>query len=314
MLTRAVFFRTVFHMALAFLCSVFNVCAFSTEYSLPYNGEVVGETLIINAAPGDTLQKIAFRYDMGINEMLRANPDLKSDQLLDDGTEVVVPKRFILPRYRKGIVINLAELRLYYFAPDHQNVYTFPVGVGRKGWRTPTGLTYVVNKKSSPDWNVPAVVRANAIKNYHSDPGLVVPAGDPLNPLGNFALYLGFNGILIHGTNQSEYVGDYVSSGCIRLYNDDVETLYSLVNKSTPVYIVHHSTRAGWRNEKLYVESNRNMELDGQSDLKDEAAPEAEVQAVSHEHGLTDDRIDWDRVERVIQQGQGIPTPVSGNT
>ena len=180
---------------------VFPLCIQAAKYPMPTPGnDIIGELIVAHAQPGETINQIGVRYGIGLHEMLEANPQLNQDELYG-GEEVIVPTQFVLPKYRKGIVINLAELRLYYFMPNGRYVFTYPVGLGRRGWRTPTTSTTVIRKTTNPVWTVPSTIRTYVLEETGKLlPGSVPPG--PENPLGPYALYIGTHGYLIHGTNQ----------------------------------------------------------------------------------------------------------------
>lgn len=206
-------------------------------YSIPQDGSnVVGEMSVITAQKGDTLSRIAVRSGVGHNEIIQANPQLKGRKNLRIGTPVIIPSAYILPDVeRRGIVINLPAMRLYYF-PDEYTVMTFPVAVGKSGWSTPRGLTQIVQKKRHPTWTPPQSIRREAARRGRTL-RRVYPAG-PSNPLGTRALRLGMPGYLIHGTNKPWTIGQRRSHGCVRMRKDDVEQLFDLVSVGTPVRII----------------------------------------------------------------------------
>lgn len=179
---------------------------------------------------GDTVFDVARMYDLGALEILRANPGV-AHTVLPPGTRLVIPLSLRLPEVQDGIVIDLGALRLFYFPPGGQ-IYTFPVTVGKEGWYTPTGVTKVVRKKQNPSWTPSAAIRAE-------DPTLpaIIPAG-PDNPLGFFALYLSWPGYALHGTNRPYSIGRRTSHGCIRLYPEDIQTLFELAPVGTKVTII----------------------------------------------------------------------------
>ncbi len=288
---------------------LFLSTSFAAQYPRPPAGtDVIGQVQVIKANSGDTLDSIGDRYEVGLHEMMEANPKIGQNQRLRGGSEVVVPTEYVLPPYRTGIVVNLAELRLYYFTPD--SVYTYPVGLGRDGWRSPIAATTVVRKQTNPSWNVP-----KSIKQFvYEQTGRVLPdtmsGDDPENPLGEHALYLGgaATGILIHGTIQPYSIGKYVSSGCIRLDNHHVAELYSMAGVGTPVKIVHMPYKAGWRSGKLYVESQVPVELDAAPGPLNELNYRSVIeQAAAKKPTAT---VDWRQVSDVIDAHRGIPTPV----
>jgi len=218
--------------------------AFATTYVLPANGNVIGEPQYAYPQMGETLAEAGLRYDIGYNEMVRANPQINPRAQLSSQTRLLIPSQFVLPPVpHRGVVINLAEYRLYYF-PEHDNVVlTYPVGIGRKGWNTPTGLTKVVAKVRDPSWHPSSRLRAEAEKN-----GLLIPENFPpgaANPLGRHILRLGWPTYLIHGTNRTDGVGMRVSAGCIRMLADDIEYLFGLVKVGTQVRIINPPQKVG---------------------------------------------------------------------
>ena len=205
--------------------------------------DIVGRVQTTEASRTETLLDIARRHDIGQIEILLANPNV--DRWLPvDGAEVILPNRYIIPQAeRKGLVLNLAEMRLYYFPIPKKGekpvVITHPVGIGRMDWETPLGKTKIVGKKKNPTWTPPQSLKDAAIA--AGDPPLpdVVPAG-PNNPLGLFALRLGTgNGsYLIHGTHKPYGVGMRVSAGCIRMYPEDIESLFAQIPIGTQVQLI----------------------------------------------------------------------------
>lgn len=226
---------------------------------LPSSGEsVVGRNLIVPAKASETLLDIARRYDVGYSEIKAANPNI-DPWLPKEGSPVVVPTQYVLPQApRRGIVINLAEMRLYYF-PESQPgqpgvVVTHPIGIGREGWSTPLGKTSVISKKKNPTWIPPESIRAEHEANGDPLPKVVPPGPD--NPLGKFALRLGMPGYLIHGTNRPWGVGMRVSHGCIRLYPEDIASLFAQVKVGDSVNIVYQPFKAGIKDAVLYLEAH----------------------------------------------------------
>lgn len=278
----------------------------AATYLLPENGDMVGSNYTITARAGDTMSSLAYRHDIGILELEQANPGvyrLKEDQ------RVVIPKQFILPpkKYRKGIVLSMSELRLYYFPKDSPFVMTYPVAMGREGWRTPTTKTYVVKKAADPTWYVP-----KSISEHHFEStGIRLPdkiGPGPENPLGPFAIYLGARSILIHGTNNQSKVGQYVSSGCIRMYNTDVGQLYTLVEKGIPVTIINHQYKLGSDGRNLFLEVHKKVKLN---------SPVSPLNSVNlneliYQHGGGKNiRINWDKVNQMVKKPTGLPEKIS---
>ncbi len=181
------------------IAGLFSHNAFALEFPMPAPGDdIVGQTQTMFSKKGDTLVSIGHQYNIGAYEMWQANPDL-GRSLLKPDTEVLIPSQFILPTTRKGLVANLAEMRVYYFPENENVVFTFPIGVGQQGWNTPRTSGTVIKKKLHPTWYVPASIQAKAARAGRPLPKSVPPG--PKNPLGKYALYLSIPSILLHGTN-----------------------------------------------------------------------------------------------------------------
>ena len=231
----------------------------------PPDVDVIGQMESITASRDETLLDIARRFDLGQNEILLANP--KVDRWLpEENSVVVLPNRFILPNVeRTGMVLNLPEMRLYYFpkpAPGETPVViTHPVSVGRMDWETPLGKTSVVTKKKDPDWRPPQSLKDEAIADGNEPLPDIVKAG-PDNPLGRYAMRLGIPGYLIHSTNKPYGVGMRVTHGCLRMYPEDIERLFEQIPVGTPVHLVNQPIKLGWLAGSLFVELHPPLEED----------------------------------------------------
>lgn len=236
----------------------------SDEFVLVPGSDVVGELQVIRARYEDTFIDIARAYDLGFDELVQANPGV-DPWLPGAGTPVILPTQFILPDApRDGIVLNVGTKRIFYFpkpaAGEAARVITHPVGIGREGWATPLGTTKVVSKVKDPVWTVPPSIRKE-----HAEAGDPLPArvpAGPDNPLGAYALRLGFPSYLIHGTNKPSGIGMRVSHGCVQLFPEDIESLFSQVPVGTPVRIVNQPQLLGWRDGNLYLEAHPALEDD----------------------------------------------------
>lgn len=225
-----------------FIVFFFACAAQAATYPLPNDGSlIVGQPQQAKAKKGDTLNRLAVRYGVGYNEMVRANPRWKGRKI-PSGTTVIIPTQHRLPNTtQQGIVINLADMRLFYYPPGQDTVVTFPIAIGKRGWRTPKGQTSVIGKRRNPTWTPPASIRREAAK--RGKKLKKVYRASPSNPLGTRALRLGLPGYLIHGTNKPYSIGKRISHGCIRLRRSDIEHLFDLVAVDTPVTIVSQASR-----------------------------------------------------------------------
>jgi L,D-transpeptidase ErfK/SrfK len=285
--------------------------AVADTYLLPGNGDnIVGSIALATTNYEDTLPDIGYAYDQGHEDMRLANP--KVDVWLPgQGTEVLIPSQYVLPDTpREGVVINLPELRLYYYpktkAGQPRVVMTFPVSIGPQDWRTPQGLTSIIAKKRNPSWTPPASIRAEHERDGETLPK-VIPAG-PDNPLGEYALSLGKSGYLIHGTNKPFGVGMRVTHGCLRLYPKDIERLFGEVSVGTPVRIINQPFKVGRLNGALYVETHPPLEEDGAGARDGFTQLNGLVVRAAESAGQT---VDWDQLQKVVQEQSGVPTAVS---
>ena len=297
---------------------------FAEVYDLPPAGnDVIGALSVAIAREDDTLLDIARRHGLGYEDIVRANPDVDT-WLPGEGTEVVLPTRYVLPPgSRRGVVLNLAEYRMYYYpAPNDGEppvVMTYPISIGRMDWETPLGLTSIVAKVRNPSWYPPESIRAEHAAEGDPLPRIVPPG--PKNPLGDYAMRLGLPGYLIHGTNRPAGVGMRVTHGCIRMFPEDIDYLFGRVDVNTPVRIINEPVKIGWDGDELVVEVHPVLEV-----IKPEPAVEALPEGGAAEEpplprdamtALTEQFIaatnarpgtlDWDAAERLLERADGIP-------
>jgi len=268
--------------------------------------DVVGVSKRHVAGFADTLIDLAQTYRVGFIALRAANPGLNA-WYPGEGVELTIPTRHVLPSGpRRGIVINLAELRLYHFAPG-EPVASYPIGIGQEGWETPLGLTAILAKRVDPTWYPPPSIRAERPEL----PAAVAPG--PSNPLGPRGLYLGFASYVIHGTNKPAGVGRFVSRGCIRLYNQDIEELYERVEVGTAVAIIYESVKLGWLDRALYIEVHPTREQAFEIEETGLHTPSAELGVSERIVGMVGDagRVDWDAVGRAIRERRGIPIRIT---
>jgi L,D-transpeptidase ErfK/SrfK len=270
--------------------------------------DLVGSLDTYEVKETETLLDIARQHDLGFVELMAANPGV-DPWLPGTGRRVALPGAHILPAApHQGIVINLAELRLYYFPQPGAPVRTYPIGVGRVGMTTPLGQTRITRKQADPVWIPTADTRAD-------DPELPerVPPG-PDNPLGKHALYLGWPTFVVHGTNKPWGIGRRVSRGCIRLYPEDIERLFDEVGVGTQVTVVDQPVKAGWRDGELYLEVHpAHEEADRIEDgmpVEPQPIPDLDV-VILKQVGDQARRLDWTRIHEVEAQRRGVPVRVT---
>ena len=157
---------------------------------------VIGEVTHYRTQADDTLLDLARRYNLGYVEIIAANPGL-DPWVPGLGKDVVLPTMHLLPQApHEGVVVNIAEMRPYYFVTKDGDPQSYPIGIGDEGTDTPIGQTKVLRKRERPTW----YRTASEIKAKPWAPKIVPPGPD--NPLGDYVLYLGWPSYFIHGTND----------------------------------------------------------------------------------------------------------------
>ncbi len=267
---------------------------------------VIGEPQILFTEEENTFADLAREYGLGYDELVDANPDVDA-WLPGEGTPVLLPTQFVLPDVPyEGIVLNIASKRLFYFPKpaegEQQVVMTYPIGIGRVGWKTPLGSSEVISKARDPSWYVPASVRREHEALGDPLPSIVPPGPD--NPLGTRVLKLDIPGYLIHGTNQPYGVGMRVSHGCVRLYPENIELLYDLVELGEPVNIINEPFLAGKRDGNIYFEGHAPLEDDAVGANERLADLLASVEGMASELGTT---VDIDHMRTAAGDGLGVP-------
>jgi L,D-transpeptidase ErfK/SrfK len=284
------------------------------RFELGPNQDVVGIVQVVKAGKEDTLTDIGRRFNVGYEEITRANPKL-DPWLPGEGTEVIIPSQFILPDApRTGLVINIPAMRIFYYPPpkkgERQLVYTHPIGIGKVGWRTPEGVTKIVRSQKDPTWRVPVSVRKEHHENGEELDPVIGPGPD--NPLGKYAFYLQWPSYLIHGTNKPAGVGLRSSHGCIRLYPEDIEQFFRMVPIGTQVRVVNQPFVFGWRDGELYMQPYDVLEDDSrdwshaQKLLTKSLATRLQQQVQQHH-----EQVDWNRVSALAHSPRGIPVPIT---
>lgn len=287
-------------------CLMFAVLLFAlsgpvqAEEVPPYIGEMQTHTTVYE----DTLVQIARKHNLGFIEVRAANQGI-DPWMPGAGVELTLPTMHLLPNApRKGVVINLPEMRLYAFTRPGEPV-THPIGVGREGLSTPVGTTTVVRKKIGPVWRPTQRMR-------DEDPTLPAQIGPGLdNPMGTHALYLGWMEYALHGTNKPFGIGRRSSSGCIRLYPEDIVTMYDLVDEGTQVTVVDQPVKVAWIGDKLYMEAHTTL---AQADLMEQEGIVESYEFTGDDMAILvatageyADYIDWATVRRLIRERRGVP-------
>ena len=287
----------------------------ATVYTIPKPGtdSIVGEDQTVVTVYEDTLYDLARKFSLGSEELIRVNPGV-DPWLPGAGKTLVVPNKHILPPGpREGIVVNLPEHRLYYYPKPNRDgsrqVITYPVSIGKMDWRTPLGLTHVIQKQKNPVWYPPESVRKE-----HAAAGDPLPASVPSgpdNPLGLFAMRLaaGNGTYLIHGTNNPMAVGMAITHGCVRMYPEDVAALFPLIPVGTKVWLVNDPVKVAFSDGELFMEVHPQVDDEGQNTATD---PDLELLSSNLDEalGATTAAIHWDFAKQALEAANGIPTVV----
>ncbi len=286
--------QTAIHLCLIVMVVLCQQNSYAAEFA--FRQGVGGTTAVHTIKQDDSLVELARHNDIGYNEIVAANPGI--DPFVPTvGTKVMIPKKWILPdvRLREGIVINLSEMRLFYFHPRTKElVDTYPIGIGDEGWDTPLGTYSIIEKIVNPAWHVPKSIRAQK-----PELAEIVPAG-PDNPLGTHALRLSIGSVLIHGTNHPFGIGRRVSHGCIHLYPEDIVKLFKKVRRGTKVVIIRQPVKIATVGDRVLVEIHGDEEID----LEQEA-----INLLDRKNLFA--RVDLGKLMTVLKANYGMPTDVT---
>lgn len=265
--------------------------------------QVIGSPKTVTVIKGDTLLDIARWHGLGYNEITAANPGVDA-WIPRAGTQVTVPTSFVLPCCRyEGLVVNVPELRAYYYrpgrAPGTLDVLTYPVAIGRDDFKSPRGRFRVIGKTVDPMWTVPERIRQEHIRD-RGDARRAIRGGAPDNPLGHYRLELDRSLYRIHGTSNPWGIGMQVTHGCVQLYPEDIERLFPLVPVGTPVEFTYQPVKVGRHDGKTYVEVHDDIYGSGKGILS------ATLQELRRQRLPADDA----SVRRVVRAATGLPEPV----
>ena len=307
--------KTRVYLALSSLALVFTTSlgidqASAQTFPLPpADVDLIGSIFPARVKEDDTLLDVARRFGIGQDEIVLANPDV--DRWLPRAeSEAVIPARYILPSAeRRGIVLNVPEMRLYYYPPPAPGqpavVKTYAVSIGRMDWETPLGLTQILSKTEDPSWTPPQSIREEAEADGSPLPEVIPPGPD--NPLGKYALRLARAGYLIHGTNKPFGVGMRVTHGCIRMYPEDIALLYPEVPVGTAVQIVDQPVKIGWLLNTLFIEIHPPLEEKREEPAKMVETVMELLHTVWEQHPLV---LDSAALKQALEKQNGIPVAI----
>lgn len=267
-------------------------------------GDLIGVAGAVTATAETTLADLALAHGLGFVELVAANPGIDA-WLPAPGSLIALPGAHLLPDApRRGIVVNYADQRLYFFAPDGAPPVSHPIGIAADDVPVRLGSTTVTGKRRDPSWSPTATMRAAM-----PDLPAFIAAG-PDNPLGSRALDLGWRGYVIHGTNRPYGIGRRVSQGCVRLYEDDIQALFMRVPVGTPVRFVNQPVKLGWASGGLHLEIHPStaqaIALQESQPPTPEPLPELHARLL-RAAGDRAARIDWDLVAAIAARRSGMP-------
>ncbi len=274
-------------------------------YDLPY----IGDMQEIRTDYEDTFVHLARDYNIGFVELRAANPYV-DPWMPGKGTKLIIPTRHILPNApREGIVINLADMRLYAYFNGNAAPFSTPVGVGREGLNTPEGTTQIVRKVEGPIWRPTPRMRKE-------DPKLpeVVGPGDE-NPMGTHAMYLGWSQYAIHGTNKPFGIGRRSSSGCLRLYPEAIIELYKMAPLGTKVTVVNQPLKLAWIGDELFLEASptveQSVQMEEMGEVKEEKITDAQMKMIIKAAGPYQDRLRWPAIRMALKERNSYPVSIA---
>ncbi len=304
-------YKSMSSQIIAFKIAVLSACSligsqalYAKTFNLPAHGDIVGNIVRLSPdqlKPEDNFLTISERYGVGFHELEEANPGY--NPWSPSYGDLIIPQRYVLPKTRKGIVINLAELRLYYFPEGTGQVITYPVGIGKKDWGTPVVNATVTGKVQNPTWTVPESIKEEYRKRGEKIANSI-PAG-PDNPLGKHVLRLSAPGYLLHGSNVEIGVGLRVSHGCIRLFNPDIKNLFNIVPVGTPVKIINEPYKVGSDGENIYLEAHKPLSEDSESFSYKKDLIKDKLLGLNMNY-----KVDWNTTDSVANEFLGIPVPI----
>ncbi len=285
--------------------------AWANVYPLPEDGgRLIGQIQHHQVKKGDYFKTIADTYNIGILELMESNPGV-DPFLPTPGSTLTIPTQMLLPDVpRKGVVINLPELRLYYFPRNKKEVHVFPIGIGRIGRETPEMVSKIKSRIPQPSWTPPKSIREEHLRERGEVLPRIVPAG-PDNPLGEYAIQLAYGdgSYLIHGTNKDFGIGMRVSSGCVRLNPKDIEWLFNQTKYGESVRIINQTV-------KTSAEPNGDMVIEVHSPLSKSESEMQLKKTLKLTNGIVkflgQESIDNQKANDALLTQNGLPINVRG--
>ncbi len=296
--------RTLFKQLLILACAT---CLTTTVAARTFNLPVENESIIGNiqhtSGAGKNTPAVAYNYNLGQNALIAANAGVVENGNLP-ARAITIPTQYMLPPMpRNGIIINLAEMRMYYYPRGSNIVMTFPIGIGKIGKMIPIERTAITRKKINPTWTPPQDIR-----DFNHEQGVELPptvGPGPDNPLGPYAIYLQIPTYLIHSTIFPDSIGRRASFGCIRMNEDDIKEFFPSVAPGTPVAIVNMPNKVGWQNNSLFLEAHPPLE-----EHVNDSNLATVVTYIENTTAQKQALVNWQLVSYLTDQPDGLPHEV----
>lgn len=292
-------------IALAAISLLVTSQAFSTAYHIPPpNKSIIGRLLFASGGFKDSIASVQQRYNIGYNAVQDANPHVDFENGIPFGAQLQIPTTHLLPDLpREGIVVNLPEMRMYYYRPEQNLVYTYPIGIGKVGKTIPITNTSITRKETNPSWSPPEDIREWNLAVQGIVLPKIMPPG-PDNPLGPYAIYMEVPTFLIHSTIFPESIGKRASFGCLRMYESDIKEFFPSIDSGVPVAIINAPTKVAWQDNSLYVESFRPLE---EHNTAVDATLPGMVRIVQNATTDKPTLVDWQALSYLSHIRDGIP-------
>jgi len=282
--------------------SLLTTLSFARSFSLPPSDESIIGKVQHKYVSGERVSMIAHAFNLGQNAMMAANPGTPDNGYIR-GDSITVPTKYMLPPLdRRGIIINLPEMRMYYFPKGSNLVMTYPIGIGKIGKTIPVAHSASITRKVvNPHWTPPEDIR-----DFNRAQGIELPktmGPGPDNPLGPYAIYLSIPTYLIHSTIFPESIGTRASFGCIRMNEDDIKEFFPAVTPGTPVVVIDMPNKINWQKKHLYMESHPPLEENSQDATFANVVANIDNQTSATKPAL----VNWQMVAFLSEHPDGIP-------
>jgi L,D-transpeptidase ErfK/SrfK len=272
---------------------------------MPSNQESVIGQVQYGAVPTgeNNVAKLNHHFDIGYNEIIEANPDINFSKPVRSGTTLKVPTQYLLPNHpREGIVVNLPEMRMYYYQPESGQISTYPIGIGKIGKTIPLAQAKITRKTKNPTW-----IPTPDIREFNLSQGIVLPQimpAGPDNPLGPYAIYMTIPTYLMHSTIFPESIGKRASFGCIRMYQSDIESFFPVVTPGIPVAIINSPTKVAWQKNHLFMEAHPPLEEHNKEFTATLPGTVTQIEQLTKQKNVL---VDWQAVAFIENARDGLP-------